>query len=92
MDEGTGFFDDLKKKESKHESNFALLNQLYGGKRDKMTLAQNCERVVPRNVTSITVSVQQEEFIDGLYNLGKTLWSDNIFGKRFIVTTVKPYR
>ena len=57
-----------------------------------MTLAQNSERVVTRNVTSITVSVQQEAFIHGLYNLGQTLWSDNGIGKRFIVTAVKPYR
>ena len=92
MDEGTGFFDDLKKKESKHESDLTLLNQLYNGEGDKTTLAQNCERVVPRNVTSITVSVQQEAFIHGLYNLGKTLWSDNGFGERFLVMAVKPYR
>ena len=92
MDEGTGFFDDLKKKESKHESDLALLNQLYDGEGDKMTLAQNYERVVPRNSTSIIVSVQQEAFIHGLYNLGKTLWSDNGFGERFIVMAVKPYR
>ena len=92
MDEGTGFFDDLKKKESKHESDLALLNQLYNGERDKMTQAQICERVVPRNATSITVSLQQEAFIHGLYNLGKTLWSDNGFGKRFLVMAVKPYR
>ena len=41
MDEGTGFFDGLKKKESKHESKLALLNQLYDGEGDKMTLPQN---------------------------------------------------
>ena len=90
--QGTGFFDDLKKKESKHESDLALLNQLYDGEGHKTTLAQNHERVVPRNATSITVSVQQEAFIHGLYNLGKTLWSDNGFGERFIVTAFKPYR
>ena len=43
MDEGSGFFDDLKKKESKHESDLSLLNQLYDGKGDKTTLAQNKE-------------------------------------------------
>ena len=41
MDEGTGFFDDLKKKESKHKSDLSLLNQLYDGEGDKTTLAQN---------------------------------------------------
>ena len=80
-DEGTGFFDDLKKKESKHESDLALLNQLYDGEGDKTTLTQNRERVVPSNATSITVSVQQEAFIHGLNNLGKTLWTDNGFGE-----------
>ena len=89
---GWVFFDDLKKKESKHESDLALLNQLYDGEGDKTTLAQNRERVVPSNATSITVSVQQEAFIHGLNNLGKTLWTDNGFGEWFIVTAVKPYR
>ena len=89
---GQVFFNNLKKKESKHESDLALLNQLYDGKGDKTILAQNRERVVPSNATSITVSVQQEAFIHGLNNLGKTLWTDNGFGERFIVTVVKPYR
>ena len=35
MDEGTGFFDDLKNKESKHKSDLSLLNQLYDGEGDK---------------------------------------------------------
>ena len=87
-DEGTGFFDDLKKKESKHESDLSLLNQLYDG----TTLAQNRERVVPQNSTSISVSLQQEAFITGLMNLGKTLWFDNGFGERFLVMAVKPYK
>ena len=54
-DEGTGFFDDLKKKESKHKSDLSLLNQLYDGEGDKTTLAQNRERFVPQNSTSISV-------------------------------------
>ena len=91
-DERTGFFNNLKKKELKHESDLALLNQLYDGEGDKTTLAQNGERVVPSNVTSITVSVQQEAFIHSLNNLGKTVWTGNGFGERFIVTAVKPYR
>ena len=91
-DEGTGFFDDLKKKESKHESDLSLLNQLYDGEGDKTTLAQNRERVVPQNSTSISVSLQQEAFITGLTNLSKTLWLDNGFGERFLVMAVKPYK
>ena len=52
-DEGTGSFDDLKKKESKHESDLSLLNQLCDGKGDKTTLAQNRERIVSQNSTLI---------------------------------------
>ena len=37
-DKGSRFFDDLKKKESKHESDLSLLNQLYDGKGDKTHL------------------------------------------------------
>ena len=91
-DEGSRFFDDLKKKESKHEPDLSLLNQLYNGKGDKTTLAQNQERSVPTNATSITVSIQQEAYIIGLNNLGKTLWLDNGFGERFLVNAIKPHR
>ena len=90
-DEGTGFFDDSKKQESKHESDLSLLNQLYD-EGDKTTLAQNRERVVPQNSTSISVSLQQEAFITGLTNLDKTLWLDNGFRERFLVMAVKPYK
>ena len=31
-DEGTGFLDDMTKKEVKHESNISLMNQLFDGK------------------------------------------------------------
>ena len=82
----------FKKKESKHESDLSLLNQLYEGKGDKTTLAQNCERSIPTNATSITVSLQQEAYINGLNNLGKTLWLDNRFGERFLVKAIKPHR
>ena len=91
-DEGTDFFDDLKKKESKHESDLSLLNQLYDGEGDKTTLAQNRERVVPQNSTSVSVSLQKEAFITGLTNLSKTLWLDNGFRERFLVMAVKPYK
>lgn len=91
-DEGTGFFDDLKKKESKHESDLCMLNQLYDGEGDKMTLAQNRERVVPHNATSITVSLQPEAYVNGLLSLGTALWLDNGFGERFIIAAIKPFR
>ena len=82
----------MKKKESKHESDPSLLNQLYNGKGDKTTRAQNREQSVPANATSITVSIQQEAYINGLNNLGKTLWLDNGFGERFLVNAIKPHR
>ena len=91
-DEGSAFFDDIKKKESKHESDLGMLNQLYDGKGDKTTLAQNRERCVPPNATSISVSVQQETFLSSLAGLGKTLWMDNGFGERFIVTAIRPFK
>lgn len=91
-DEGTAFFGDLKKKETKHESDLSLLNQLFDGKGDKMTLAKNNERAVPNNSTSITVSLQPEAFITALANLGKSLWMDSGFGERFLITAVEPFR
>ena len=91
-DEGTGFFDDLKKKESKHESDLSLLNQFYDGEGDKTTLAQNKERVVPPNSTCISISLQQEAFIHALNNLGRSLWLDSGFGERFLVSAIRPYR
>ena len=33
-DEGTGFLDDMTKKEVKHESDISLMNQLFDGKGD----------------------------------------------------------
>ena len=69
-----------------------MLNQLYDGEGDKTTLAQNRERVVPNNSTSITVSLQPEAYINGLVNLGASLWSDSGFGERFFVTAIRPFR
>ena len=40
MDEGCGFFEDLKHKDVKHEGDLSLLNQLFDRKGDKMTLAK----------------------------------------------------
>ena len=91
-DEGNQFFDDLSRKLSKHETDLSLLNQLYDGKGDKTTLAQNRERKVPANSSCLSISIQQEGFIRGLENLGKTLWSDSGFGERFIVSAIKPFR
>ena len=48
-DEGTGFLDDMTKKEVKHESDISLMNQLFDGKGDKMSLAKGNERHVPAN-------------------------------------------
>ena len=70
----------------------SMLNQLFDGKGDKMTLAQNKEHIVPRNSTCMTLSVQQESFIMGLLNLGSTLWKDTGFGERFLVTAATPFR
>lgn len=91
-DEGTCFFDDLKRKETKHESDLSLLNQLYDGQGDKTTLASNKERVVPNNSTSLTVSLQNDAAIIAMTNLGKSLWWDSGFGERFIMTTVQPFK
>ena len=59
-DEGTSFLSDLKRYETKHESYISLLNQLFDGKGDKMTLAKNVERPVPQNSTSLSIGVQQK--------------------------------
>ena len=91
-DEGAGFFEDIQKKQKNHESDLSMLNQLFDGKGDRMTLAQNRERVVPPNSTCISLGVQQESFCNALSTLGKTLWLDNGFGERFIFSAVKPYK
>ena len=92
MDEGAGFFDDIQKKQKNHESDLSMLNQLFDGKGDRMMLAQNKERIVPTNSTSISVGVQEESFCKALVDLGKTLWLDNRFGERFLVTAIKPFK
>ena len=91
-DEGTSFLGDLKRYETKHESYISLLNQLFDGKGDKMTLAKNVERPVPRNSTSISISVQQKSYCDTIHGLTETLWLDNGFSERFIFTAARPYR
>lgn len=91
-DEGMGFFEDLKKKERQHESDLSMLNQLYDGRADKTTLAQNRERCVPRNSTAISISIQPEPFFNGVSAMGKTLWKDNGFSERFIISASKPFK
>ena len=57
MDEGAGFFDDIQKKQKNHGSDLSMLNQLFDGKGDWMTLVQNKECIVPPNSTSISIGV-----------------------------------
>ena len=57
-----------------------------------MTLAQNEERIVPPNSTSIIIGIQEESFCEVLADLDKMLWLDNGFGKRFLLTAVKPFK
>ena len=71
MDEGCGFFEDLQHKDVKHEGDLSILNQLFDGKGDKMTLVQNI---------CMTISVQPEAFTSGL---GSMLWKDTGFGECF---------
>ena len=91
-DEGASFLGDLKRYETKNESHIYLLNQLFDGKGDKMTLVKNVERPVPRNATSLSVGVQQKSFCESIFSLTETLWLDNGFGEHFIFSAAKPYR
>ena len=65
-DEGVGFFDDIQKKQKNHESDLSMLNQLFDGKGNRMTLAQNKECIVLPNSTSISIGVQEESFCEAL--------------------------
>lgn len=91
-DEGTGFLDEMSKKEVKHESDISLMNQLFDGQGDKVSLAKGNERLVPDNATCITVSVQPQPFCKALSNMKRTLWLENGFGERFIFTSARPYK
>ena len=86
MDEGCGIFKDLKQKDVKHEGDLSMLNQLFDGKGDKMTLAQNKECASPKNSMCMTIIVQPEVFISGLSNLGSMLWKDTGFGEHFLIS------
>ena len=46
-DEGAGFFDDIQKKQKNHESDLSMLNQLFDGKGDRMTLKTRRELFPP---------------------------------------------
>ena len=91
-DEGTGFLDDMTKKEVKHESDISLMNQLFDGKGDKMSLAKGNECHVPANLTCISISVQPQLFCKALAKMQRTLWLENGFGEQFIFTSAKPYK
>ena len=65
-DEGTGFLDDMTKKEVKHESDILLMNQLFDGKSDKMSLAKGNEQHVPANSTAYLYQYS--------HNLSVRLW------------------
>ena len=91
-DEEARFFNDIQKKQKNHENDSSMLNQLFDGKGDRMSLAQNKEHIVPPNSTSISVGVQEESFCEALSDLGKTLWLDNGFGKTFLLMVVKPIK
>ena len=56
-DKGAGFFDDIQKKQKNHESDLSMLNQLFNGKGNWMTLVQNKECIVPPNSTCISIGV-----------------------------------
>ena len=86
MDEGCGFFKDLKWKDVKHEGDLSILKQLFNRKGNKMTLVQNKKCAVPKNSTCMTISVQPEAFTSGLSNLGSTLWKDMGFGECFLIS------
>ena len=91
-DEGASFFDDIQKKQKNHESDLSMLNQLFDGKGDRMTLAQNKEHIVPPNSTSISIGVQEESFCEALQIWVKTLWLDNGFGEWFLLTAIKQFK
>ena len=91
-DEGCGFFEDLKCKDGKHEEDLSMLNQLFDGKGDKMTLAKNKECAVPKNSMCMTISVQPEAFTSRLSNLSSMLWKDTGFGECFLILAAQPYR
>ena len=84
-DESCGFLKDLKHKDVKHEGDLSMLNQMFDGKGDKMTLAQNKDCAVPKDSTCMTISVRPEAFTTRLTNLGSTLQKDTGFGERFLI-------
>ena len=68
------------------------MNQLFDGPGDKTSLAQLRQRYVPINSTSMCLGVQPQPFFKALTSIGKTIWMDSGFAKRFLFTTVRPFR
>ena len=90
--EASGFFQEIKGQDVKHESNIGLLNQLFDGEGDKSNFAGMRQRFVPPNATSMSLGVQPQPFFRALTAIGCTVWQDSRFAERFLFTTVKPYR
>ena len=91
-DEASGFFQEIKGQDTKHESNIGLLNQVFDGRGDKSNFAGMRERVVPENATCMSLGVQPQPFFQALQVIGKTVWMDSGFAERFLFTTVWPFR
>ena len=91
-DEASGFFQEIKGQDIKHESNICLLNQLFDGEGDKSNFAGMRQRFVPPNSTSMSLGVQPQPFFQALVAIGRTVWQDSGFAERFLFTTVRPYR
>ena len=68
------------------------MNQLFDGCGDKTSLAQLQQRYVPINSTSMCLGVQPQPFFKALTSIGKTVWMDSGFAKRFLFMTVRPFR
>ena len=61
-DEASAFFQDIKGQDNRNESNIGLMNQLFDGHGDKMSLAQLRQRYMPINSTSMCLGVQPQPF------------------------------
>ena len=65
-DEASAFFQDIKGQDNKNESNIGLMNQLFNGRGDKMSLAQLRHRYVPINSTSMCLGVQTTTILQSI--------------------------
>ena len=73
-DEASGFFQEIKGQDIKHESNICLLNQLFDGEGDKSNFAGMRQRFVPPNSTSMSLGVQPQPFFRALV----CHWEDSV--------------